>query len=127
MRVSITISQAIMTPERFQQISQIYRTALEHEPEQRVAFLDQCCGRDRKLRHEVESLLSGGKNVESLLLSKAMRTAAKRLTDEPRSLVGKTLDHYQVLGPQYSPDSRRIAFTSGQTETTRSGYATLMV
>jgi eukaryotic-like serine/threonine-protein kinase len=87
-----------MTPERFQQISQIYQAALEREPELRVAFLEQSCGRDGDLRHEVEALLSGGKSAEAVLLSKAMNEAAKKLTgDPPPSLVGKTLDHYQVV------------------------------
>ncbi len=85
-----------MTPERFQQISQLYHAALEREPEQRAAFLQQSCGRDRKLRREVELLLVDGKSAESLLLSKAMKEAARRLSDES-SLVGQTLDHYQVL------------------------------
>jgi len=87
-----------MTPERFQLISQIYHEALECDHTERVAFLEQQCGRDRELRREVESLLSGGKSAEALLLSQAMNEAVKRLTDEtPRSLVGQTLDHYQVL------------------------------
>ena len=86
-----------MTPERFQQISRIYHSALEQEPNQRVAFLDQSCGRDRDLRDHVESLLSGGENAEAQLLSKAMQEAAQRLKDEPPSLVGKTLDKYKVL------------------------------
>src|SRR5512138_1988372 len=87
-----------MTPERFQLISEIYHRALECEPAERVAFLEKRCGRDRELRREVESLLSGGKTAEAVLLSMAMKEAVRRLTDEtPRSLVGQTLDHYQIL------------------------------
>jgi len=85
-----------MTPERFQQISQLYRAAMECEPEQREAFIQQSCARDPDLRREVESLLIGGNSAEAFLLSKAMKEAAKRLSDEP-SLVGRTLDHYEVL------------------------------
>jgi hypothetical protein len=54
-----------MTPERFQLISQIYREALECDHTERVAFLERQCGRDRELRHDVESLLSGGKSAEA--------------------------------------------------------------
>ena len=87
-----------MTPKRFQQISQLYHAALEREPEHREAFLEQSCARDRDLRHEVESLLSGGKSAEASLLSKAMNEAAKMLNSEKSpSLVGRKLDHYQVL------------------------------
>jgi Tol biopolymer transport system component/predicted Ser/Thr protein kinase len=87
-----------MTPKRFQQISQLYHAALEREPEHREAFLEQSCARDRDLRHEVESLLSGGKSAEASLLSKAMNEAARMLSSEKSpSLVGRKLDHYQVL------------------------------
>src|ERR1700730_16101920 len=88
-----------MTPLRFQQISQLYHAALEREPEHRADFLQQSCGDDRDLRHEVESLLSGGKSAEAVLLSKAMRESAMRLKGESPhpSLVGRTLDHYLVL------------------------------
>src|SRR5713226_6118194 len=85
-----------MTPERFQQISQLYHAAMECEPEQRAAFIQQSCGRDPELRREVESLLIGGNSAEAFLLSKAMNEAVKKLSDEP-SMVGRTLDHYQVL------------------------------
>jgi Tol biopolymer transport system component len=87
-----------MTPKRFQQISQIYRAALEQQPDQRQAFLEQSCGKDGDLRQEVESLLSGGKSAEASLLSKAMSEAAKMLSsDSSHSLSGKSLEHYQVL------------------------------
>ncbi|MGH9879939.1 MAG: protein kinase domain-containing protein, partial [Pyrinomonadaceae bacterium] len=87
-----------MTPERFQQISQLYHAALEREPEQRPDFLDQSCGSDQDLRVEVESLLAGGKSAEALLLSKAMKEAARRLADDTTvSLVGRRLGRYQVL------------------------------
>ena len=87
-----------MTPNRFQQILQIYHAALECDAAQRAALLDKKCGRDQDLRHEVESLLAGGKPAEASLLSLAMKESVKRLTDEnPRVLVGQTLDHYEVL------------------------------
>ena len=85
-----------MTPERFRQISQLYHAALEREPEQREAFLQQSCGRDSALRQEVELLLEGGESAEAFLLSKAMNEAVKRLSDEG-SLVGRALGRYQVL------------------------------
>jgi eukaryotic-like serine/threonine-protein kinase len=87
-----------MTPERFQQISKIYHAALERDPDQRPAFLDQSCGQDRQLRQEVQSLLSGGKKAESQLLSQVLKEVASRLSNENYgSLIGKTLDHYLIL------------------------------
>lgn len=86
-----------MTPERFQQISRIYHATLEREAEQRAAFLQQSCGGDRELRHEVESLLASEKSAEAFFSSKGMKEKAKRLGEPSPSLVGRTLDNYQVL------------------------------
>ena len=87
-----------MTPERFQQILKIYHAALECEPAQRSDVLDRRCGRDQDLRHEVEVLLAGGMQAEASLLSLAMKESVRRLTDEnPRVMVGQTLDHYEVI------------------------------
>jgi Tol biopolymer transport system component len=85
-----------MTPERFQQISQLYHATLEREPEQRAGFLQQSCGRDRDLRQEVESLLASEKSAEAFFSSKGMKEA-KRLDKPSPSLVGRTLDNYKVL------------------------------
>ena len=43
-----------MTPERYRQVAEIYRAALELEPEQRAAFLARSCGDDTTLRQEIE-------------------------------------------------------------------------
>src|SRR6267143_3268565 len=87
-----------MTPQRFQRISQIYHATLEREPEQRADFLQQSCGGDPALRHEVESLLASEKSAEAFFSSKGMKEKAKRLGGKPsQSLVGRTLDNYQVL------------------------------
>src|SRR4029078_3244834 len=87
-----------MTPERFQLVSQIYQEALECDQTGRVAFLEERCGRDRELRRDVESLLSGGKSADARLLSMAMKESMRRLSDETsHPLVGQTLDHYQIL------------------------------
>ena len=57
-----------MTPERWQQISDVLERALELEPSQRSAFLDQACSSDQSLRQEVEALLDSGHDVASTFL-----------------------------------------------------------
>src|SRR5689334_871368 len=49
--------ESVMKPERWQQIEQLYHSALERKGGQRVAFLDAACAGDDALRREVESLL----------------------------------------------------------------------
>ncbi len=45
-----------MTPERWQQIKQLFDAAMERKPTERAAFLGEACGGDDALRREVESL-----------------------------------------------------------------------
>jgi len=46
-----------MTPERWQQVKEIFSSAVQYKPEGRASFLSQACGGDEALRKEVESLL----------------------------------------------------------------------
>src|SRR5438876_1070000 len=47
-----------MTPARFQTIEEIFRSALDQEPDQISAFLDRACRGDEVLRRKVEALLA---------------------------------------------------------------------
>lgn len=47
-----------MTPERWQQITEVFEAALKREPGEWVAYLAEVCAGDDALRAEVESLLS---------------------------------------------------------------------
>jgi Tol biopolymer transport system component len=46
-----------MSPERWQQVEQLYHAALEHQQDRRGEFLAEACAGDAALREEVESLL----------------------------------------------------------------------
>jgi len=48
-----------MTPERWQQIDQLFHAALGYEPAQRPGFLVSECGGDEELRLEVERIVFG--------------------------------------------------------------------
>ena len=56
-----------MTPERWQQIDQLFHAALGYEPAQRADFLISACGDDAALRLEVESLISSHDEAESFI------------------------------------------------------------
>ncbi len=47
-----------MTPERYQRIKELFARVCDLPPGQRAAFLEQACGDDDDLRHEVETLLA---------------------------------------------------------------------
>jgi len=57
-----------MTPERWEQIRSVVEMALEAEPNQRTALLDQACSSDPSMRHEVQALLDLAKNAASSFL-----------------------------------------------------------
>ena len=106
--------RAAMDAERWQKIEQLCHAALECEPSERPAFLQQTCAGDEDLRRKVEALLAREKQAENFLQplpvgvagSPALEMAAKALAQdltttgssgEPERLVGQTVSHYRVL------------------------------
>src|SRR5262245_31140439 len=88
----------LMKPERWQQVEQIYHSALEHEANQRAAFLAAACAGDQTLRREVESLLAHQSQAENLMEAPVMEVAAKALADDQiGSMTGQSLGSYQIL------------------------------
>lgn len=69
-----------MTPERFQQIEELFHAAREKSPEQRAALLAHT---DPDLRMEVESLLAQG-TAEEFHDRPAIRTARQSLVKMER-------------------------------------------
>jgi serine/threonine protein kinase/Flp pilus assembly protein TadD len=91
-------------PERLQQIEQLYHSALEREPSQRAAFLEQACGADDELRKEVESLVRYKSEAADFIETPAMERAAKEIAERARpksdsgtAMIGKTVAHYSIL------------------------------
>ena len=66
-----------MTSQRWQQIEQLYHSALGQEESQRTAFLQQACAGDEVLLREVQSLLACEQQVKSFIEVPALEVAAK--------------------------------------------------
>ncbi len=87
-----------MTPERYQLIDQIFRTALELDPDQRAPFLDEACGADATLRSEVDSLIASDRDGLSYIDDHALNVAARLLASgEPELSPGTRIDHYDLI------------------------------
>src|SRR5438093_4160969 len=87
-----------MTPERWQQLKQIFQSALERNPAERSAFLNQACADDPPLRNEVELLIPAHDQAGDSIEAMAAEAATEMLDDDQAgSIVGKQISHYQVV------------------------------
>src|ERR1043165_3273711 len=86
-----------MKPDRWQQLKQIFQSALERHPAERSAFLNQACGDDSALRTEVESLISSHDQAGDSIEIMAAEAATKMLSAEQDSIEGKQSGHYRML------------------------------
>src|SRR6266487_2293031 len=87
-----------MTPERWQQLKQIFQSALERNPAERSAFLNQACADDPALRSQVESLIASHDQAGDSIEAMAADAATEMLDDDQAvSIVGKQISHYQVV------------------------------
>ena len=87
-----------MTPERWQQIDQLFKAALAFDTAQRKEFLAAECASDEPLRREVESLLSSLDEAEGFIETPAGDLAAEllgthRSTYEP----GQQIQNYRIV------------------------------
>src|SRR5713101_5119835 len=86
-----------MTPARFQTIEEIFRAALDQEPDQIGAFLDTACEGDELLRRKVEALLASRQRVGSFIETPAVGIATRIIENgQADLLVGRTIGHYKI-------------------------------
>ena len=86
-----------MDPERWQQIDQLFHSALKCEPAARAAFL-QASIEDEALRHEVESLVESHEQSDGFIEEPANDLAAELLAGEDEALAeGQAVGPYKIL------------------------------
>jgi eukaryotic-like serine/threonine-protein kinase len=92
--------QPLLTPQRWQKIKELFSLALEREPEQRAALLDEVCEGDEALRAEVESLLASAESEQA-----ATRQVFKSVSTQPSSpavgdaedpMIGRRVGDYRI-------------------------------
>ena len=87
-----------MNPERWQQIDQLFHSALERDGGERTAFLAQACPDDQGLRDEVESLLASHDQAASFIETPAGDAAAGLMAERHARLKpGTMLSRYKIL------------------------------
>src|SRR6185503_19633280 len=86
-----------MDPERWQQIDQLFHSALKCEPAARSAFL-QASIEDHALRQEVESLVKSHEQSDGFIEEPANDLAAELLAGEDEALAeGQTVGPYKIV------------------------------
>ncbi len=87
-----------MTPQRWQQIDELFHAALNYQPAERAAFLVRACGDDESLRLEVESLISSHQEAKSFIERPAGKVAADLLHyQEPAFAPGQQIENYTII------------------------------
>ena len=87
-----------MTPEHWQQVKALLKSAIQREPQERAAFLSKACGGDESLRHEVESLIISPGEAGSFIEEPAFNVNAEMFSGEQtESLAGRSFGPYEIL------------------------------
>lgn len=87
-----------MKPERWQQIKEVFNSALDRSGRERSSFLDEACAGDESLRNEVESLLSSHEKEGHFIDAPAYEVAAGVLVNSQSMIAsGQSLGSYRVL------------------------------
>jgi serine/threonine protein kinase/Tol biopolymer transport system component len=87
-----------MTPERWQQVKEIFNSAIRFRPEERSIFLSEACSGDNELRSEVESLISSHEKSGSFIDDPAYQAVAESFVAENSELQpGQIVGSYEVL------------------------------
>src|SRR6185503_12004203 len=88
-----------MEIERWQQIKNLFYSALEVEMSERDEFLKRACEGDAELFQEVQSLLMAHEQPGSFMGDSAFGLGMQVLNDEQTDLQSSTLGHYRIIKP----------------------------
>jgi eukaryotic-like serine/threonine-protein kinase len=87
----------LMNTQRWQQVNDLFHSAVERAPEERAAFVDEACRGDESLCREVKSLLASHERTENFIESPAFETAPELLiSDGAGALIGELIGHYLI-------------------------------
>lgn len=90
-----------MSPERWQQIEDIFQTALDLAPAERDPYVTKACGGDADLKRQVETLLTqyyeaGDLLDETLSVHGDMHALAALINDEGDPMLGRRIGAYRI-------------------------------
>ena len=87
-----------MTPERWQQIDELFQAAVALEPSERPAFLKNACGSDQIVHDRVAAMLASDDSGWDLIEHPALEVGAPVLADDrPQLTPEQQVGHYQII------------------------------
>ncbi|HEX5731258.1 MAG TPA: protein kinase [Blastocatellia bacterium] len=87
-----------MDPERWQQLDKLLQSALDLQPDQRAAFLDQACLGDSDLRVEMESLLASYERAENFIETPVFEGITQYASNSQHATeTGQFIGPYKIL------------------------------
>ncbi|HKA21160.1 MAG TPA: protein kinase [Blastocatellia bacterium] len=87
-----------MTPERWQQVNELFHSALKYDPAQRGSYLNQVCNGDQELRQEVESLIASHNNSDHFIGAFPIEAATRLIAEDRSDLsIGQRIGQYKIL------------------------------
>src|SRR5215471_10108471 len=85
-----------LSPERFNQVQDLFVRALEHTASGRAAFLQQACAGDEQLRREVESLLAEEPRAHNFMEGTLDEVARELISSHQRLTPGVRIGPYEI-------------------------------
>ena len=92
-----TSEPTVMSPDRWQRVKKIFRSALEVPPNQLSGFLAAACGDDQELRNEIDSLIEAHHRDGSFIDSPVFKEAAQLFESIEQLNEGDVIGHYEIL------------------------------
>lgn len=87
-----------MTPQRWQQIKEVFGSAAERQGSERAVYLDETCRSDEELRTEVETLLAAEESEGSFMERPAVSEVIGAMAESrEQPVVGRKVGRYEVL------------------------------
>src|SRR4030095_1086816 len=85
--------------DRWAKVESIYHAALEHEPEERAAFVSHECAGDHELESEVGALLKFDDQSNAFMQTPALNVAAKTLAASQATSEDES--NFEDIGPYH--------------------------
>ncbi|HEY9500166.1 MAG TPA: protein kinase, partial [Pyrinomonadaceae bacterium] len=92
-----TSEPTVMSPSRWQQVKDIFRSALEVPPNDLSGFLAAACGDDQELKREIVSLIEAHQRDGSFIDSPVFKEAAQLFENIEQLNEGDVIGHYEIL------------------------------